>query len=104
MSLPKHTTNAVGTFALAVPMVLMTNRCLDRCAVSALGMHIENRQPSASWRDRLKAEGSERGDGFDFNKLIVVSKHRHSHQSARHIVGAKGIAHDFPCLHKILLL
>ncbi|MEU6698678.1 type II CAAX endopeptidase family protein [Pseudonocardia sp. NPDC046786] len=38
MSLPKHVTNAVGTFALAVPLVLAMCRYLDRRAISSLGL------------------------------------------------------------------
>lgn len=41
MSLQKHIANAVGAFALAVPMVLVINRYLDHRPVSALGLHAE---------------------------------------------------------------
>ncbi|WP_191089862.1 CPBP family intramembrane glutamic endopeptidase [Nesterenkonia ebinurensis] len=49
MSLLQHIANAVGVFSLAVPMVLVINRYLDRRPVSALGLHAEKR----AWRDFL---------------------------------------------------
>ena len=39
MSLQKHITNAVGTVALAVPLVLVLCRYVDRRPVSSLGLH-----------------------------------------------------------------